>query len=122
MYGVPADLDLSKFLHQELDVLGLAQRSLHFQFENGQVLSVEGRWKLVDPSGRTLDESLEHGSSVANHGEMRLQNLLGQTVTATKTHPPHSISLHFDRGHELRIFDSSENFESFHIYPDEIHI
>jgi len=86
------------------------------------VISVESKWKVIAPDGSIHDQADEHFESIADRPNLRLQILLGQAVTRTQLHPPKSISLHFSGGYELRLYDSSENFESFHIYPDEIHI
>ena len=51
-----------------------------------------------------------------------LYHLIGGSIAATDLDPPGSFALHFDDGHQLRIFDDSEDQESFSIQPGDVFV
>ena len=128
MHGVPADLDLQRFVGTTLDSLTLCQYQASLGFEAYDsnptnprvtvVVSVQGSWELRDSSGQ-LSARGEPDAGGAAHV---LHHLLGCTVVATGIDPPSWFSLHFDNGQDLRIFDDSEQYESFSIQPGDIHV
>jgi hypothetical protein len=118
MYGVPDGLDLS-FLHgaELIQVcLGLSQIQLHF-LPDGNI-SVEGEWELLGADGAIFDRSEPSPRSRA----FQLHRLLGKQVVQTQVTPPTSVTLRFEGGDLLRIFDSSTQYESFSIQPGDIFI
>jgi hypothetical protein len=52
----------------------------------------------------------------------RVHVLLNQAVTSVAVDPPDSITLTFESGATLTIWDDSPQYESFHIEPGGIHI
>lgn len=124
MYGVPQDLDLSRFLGATLIqvCLGEFQVQFHFQVigsmasQGGLELAVEGRWELRDGSGSIVDRAMPNG----DRDTFRLHRLLGRAVTRTDVEAPHSFALRFASAEELRVFDDSDQYESFSIQPGDI--
>ena len=124
MYGVPADLDLRRFVGARLDEIGLGEFIVQFRFQAadtvGQqgslLLGVEGKWVLLDNAGTVIDES----QSNAGREAYRLHRLLGQSVVTAEVDSPESIVLRFGSGYELRVFDDSQQYESFSIQPGDI--
>jgi hypothetical protein len=53
-------------------------------------------------------------------GTLNSTVLLGKKVIKTSINVPHSLSLHFESGHVLTIFNDSEPYESFTIQPGNI--
>ena len=87
MYGVPHDLDLSRFVGATLIqvCLGEFQVQFHFQAadtagsEEGLSIGVEGRWELRDKSGGIVDHSQEN----AKRESYQVHRLLGDAVAET---------------------------------------
>lgn len=118
MYGVPSDLDLSRFEGATLGFVTLAKFQIAFHFDPHAVLTVEGKWCLLDSAGRVLDQSTDSGERDA----YRVHRCIGERVTAALAEPPESVALTFESGCTLRVTDSSREYESFHIEPGDIHI
>ena len=120
MYGVPADLDLSAFVGAIVERIDLGEFVLQFRFamDPPGVIGVEGDWELRAGDGQLLDHQME---PAAREG-YRVHTLLGQRVLSYAVHPPTSFVLTFERGHTLRVFDSSQEYESCSIQPGDIYI
>ena len=126
MYGVPRDLDLSRFVGATMIqiCLGPAQVQFHLQAEGCVVnegllyIDVEGRWELQDRDGHVID-GVERGTQPDVH---RVHRLLGRVVSGAEVNAPESFSLRFDQGDTLRIFDDSAEYESFSIQPGDIFV
>ncbi len=125
MYGVPPDLDLSRFKDALLTQVGLGEYQVQFHFHrvggisaNACSIYVEGNWELRDSGGSVIDGSRPNAERLAYY----LHVLLGKSVQAFSIDAPLSFSLTFVSGHTLTIFDSSERYESFSIQPGNIFI
>src|SRR5436309_875186 len=116
MYGVPADLDLSIFHGDYLTQIGIGQYDLQFVFGRGGVISVWGHWELRAADGHLLDWAQEHAEREA-YG---VHFVLGKSVVSWQDDPPKSLTLTFDGGMVLTVFDDSEQYESFSINPGNI--
>jgi hypothetical protein len=118
MYGVPADLDLS-FLHGALLIqVCLGQHQVQFHFHPIGSVSVEGGWELRDAAGVWIDGTVDG----AERPPCRSDRLLGQRVVGTEVSAPRWFALRFNGGEVLRVFDDSEQFESFSIQPGNIFV
>jgi hypothetical protein len=118
MHGVPRDLDLSGFVGKALVQVCLGEFQVSFNFESGHLISVEGRWEVLDPQGVMLDHSREN----AERDAYRVHRLLGRTVTAFALDPPSSFSMMFEDAYVLRVYDDSEAYESFSIQPGNLDV
>ncbi len=126
MYGVPRDLDLGPFVGSSLIQIALGEYQLQFHFKRGDTadhqpdpnLSVEGHWELSDESGSIIDRAEPNSA----RDSYRLHRLLGNVVVSTSVNPPRSFTLGFNSGLQLRVFDDSEQFESFSIQPGDIYV
>jgi hypothetical protein len=118
MYGVPANLDLS-FLHgAELVQICLGQFQLQFHFHPIGSISVEGGWELLHAAGQRIDGSCD----VSDRPPYQLHRLLGLKVLSSEISAPDWFTLTFESGEMLRVFDDSEQFESFSIQPGNIFV
>jgi hypothetical protein len=118
MFGVPADLDL-RFLHDATLVqvcVGSCDIQVHFH-PTGSIF-IQCGWELRDSRGVIVDRSSD--VSAAQREPFQLHRLLGRRVVATEVSAPSWVALRFEGGEELRIFDSSEQVESFQIQPGDI--
>jgi hypothetical protein len=119
MYGVPADLDLSRFKNATLELLGIGQVQIQFSFHPESCISVMGKWELRDSAGALVDEALETN---AEREAYRLHVILGKSVESYSVDAPDSFSFRFESGHTLTIFDDSKQYESFSIHPGNIFV
>jgi hypothetical protein len=51
MYGVPKDLDLSRFRGDSLIQIAIGEFQIQFHFGSRSSIAVEGDWELKDQSG-----------------------------------------------------------------------
>ncbi len=116
MYGVPADLDLRGLIGSTLVQIALGEFQIQFHFTPDTEIAVEGRWEVRDGAGRLIDNGQEN----ANREVYRVHHLLGRHVVHAEVDPPDSMTLKFDNGYSLQIFDSKKDFESFTIQPGGI--
>ena len=111
MYGVPKDLDLTYLHGAELIQVCLGVHQVQFHFHPRGILSVEGEWEL-----RAADDSeLDRSEPPPRTRPFELHRLLGPKVTDTVLAPPNWLAIRFERGELLRVFDDSEQYESFNI-------
>ncbi len=126
MYGVPHDLDLSRFVGATLIQIGLGEFQVEFHFQAADsagsegmlYIGVEGHWELRDRFGSIVDSAEPNSGRESYH----LHRLLGRAVAGTAVDAPRSFALRFASGEELRIFDSSDQYESFSIQPGDIFV
>lgn len=126
MYGVPEHLDLSRFVGATLVQVCLGEYQVQFHFQPAReagspdrlTVSVEGGWEYRDGSGRIVDRAQAHSERQA----YCVHRLLGRAVVGTDLDAPRSFALRFAGGEELRIFDDSEQYESFSIQPGDIFV
>lgn len=118
MYGVPADLPLQRFVGDYLFSINLAGSTVHFNFNQRGTITVDGRWELRDGAGTLIDCFC----SLESREAYRVHVILNQDVIAYALDPPRSCALTFASGHRLTLYDDTPEYESFHIYPDEIHV
>ena len=123
MYGVPPDLDLTGFHGATLVQIGVAEHTLHFNFQEAAAgplrhILVEGGWEVRTAAGDVLDQVQEH----ATREYYRIHLLLSQSVVSSSVDAPRSFALRFESGLELRVFDDSEQYESFSIQPGDVFV
>ena len=119
MYGVPSDLDLSRFKGATLIFLGIGEFQVQFSFQPKCSISAEGKWELRDSAGVLVDESADTN---AERDFYRLHIILGKSVESYSVSAPDSFSLRFESGHTLTVFDDSKQYESFSIQPGDIYV
>jgi hypothetical protein len=56
VYGVPANLDLTRFIDATLEQICLGEYQIQFHFDPVVSISVEGDWKLQGPAGNVVDQ------------------------------------------------------------------
>jgi hypothetical protein len=125
MYGVPANLDPSTFVGQELIQVAIGAYDLQFHFHPELTISIQGHWELRDSTGTVV----EHAGTDDDEGLSRivatptsLPHLIGQSVTKLRISPPEWFEIEFDSGECLRVFDDSPQNESFSIHPPGIYV
>jgi hypothetical protein len=114
VHGVPADLDLTFLNGAELIQVCLGQYQLVFQFHPAHSISVEGSWDLLDSTGALIDGA-KRSDDWRDRPPYHLHRLLGRRVTDAEVAAPEWFALRFESGESLRIFDDSDQYESFSI-------
>jgi hypothetical protein len=118
MYGVPTNLDLA-FLHNgELIQVCIGQYQLQFHFHPVGSISVEGGWELLDKTGQRIDGHCEQ----PERPPYQLHRLLGHKIVESEVSAPDWFALTFEGGLVLRVFDDSQQYESFSIQPGDIFV
>lgn len=117
MYGVPTDLDLSFLQGAEVIQVCLGLHEVQFHFHPAGSVHVQGGWELVGAEGGRIDHGHDRPEQRPPY---QIHRLLGRRVAGTEVSPPAWISLRFDDGAVLRIFDDSREHESFQIQPGDI--
>ncbi|HKB03247.1 MAG TPA: DUF6188 family protein [Gemmataceae bacterium] len=116
MHGVPPGPDLSFLRGAELIQVCLGRHQVQFHFHPAGQISVEGMWELLDPAGARIDQS----SDAPDRPPYQFHRLLGLAVVSVEVSAPDSFALRFDGGYVLRVFDDSEQYESFQVQPGGI--
>ena len=112
MYGIPKDLRLERLVGQEFNFIGLGRFQIQFHISSLVAIQVEGRWELRDASGVLVDSQQEHGARAT----YCLHCIIDVPITRFTIDAPRSLTLFFESGHSLSIFDDSEHYESFSVY------
>ena len=116
MYRVPANLDLHRLMGATLTQLAIGEFQIQFRFTPEVEIAVEGHWELRDQAGHIIDQAQRN----ADRKAYRVHQLLGHQIVNTRVDPPKSLTLEFDDGQRLQVFDSKPEFESFTIQPGEV--
>ena len=114
MRGVPPDLPLDPFIGRECNQVALGRFQIQFHFSGTGSISVESRWELRDLTGNLIDRAQEH----AERAPYRIHEILDVPVVRFAIDPPLSLTLFFESGHALTIFDDSDQYESFSVNLD----
>jgi hypothetical protein len=94
------------------------EHQVNFHFHPEGMISVEGEWELIGcDGGETGGRGQERSRSASE-----VCRLLGQHVVETQVSAPSWFSLRFSNGELLRVFDSSEEYESFSIQPGDVFV
>ena len=116
MYGVPADLDLSRFHGASCIQVAIGEFQIQFHFHPSGSISVDGRWELRDPDGQIADETKE----TKDRTTYRIHHILGKSVRETFVNAPRLFGLRFENDYVLEVFDDSEQYESCQIAPTSV--
>ena len=124
MYGVSEDLNrhLHQFHGQRLVQLFIGAYQVQFRFDEAgrkpASVSAEGKWEVRDASGALVDESGPNEDREA----YRVHRLLMLRVTGSRVRSPSWFELEFEQGYALRVYDDSEEYESFSIQPGDVFV
>jgi len=115
MHGVPKNLKLSRFYKLPLRAVDFMEYIVYFRFgaleDRGMEIGVEGRWELLASDGQVVLA----GSPLVPPGEPQAKFPIGEVVERSAIDAPQSFALSFSSGMTLRVFDSSDRYESFSI-------
>jgi len=88
---------------------------INLVFDPDGVFLIEGEWELA-ADGVVVDRHRPWPRREPYHWH----RVLGRRVVGWSVSPPKSLALEFEGGVVLRLFDSSERYESFMIEPGPV--
>ena len=109
MYGLPRDVDLSFLEGQMLLQVCLGANEVILHFDEEVSIAIESPFSIKD-NGKKMDTH-KNVSEVASI----LVKFLHAKIKSVKGEENGTLTLYFDDGQILKIFDDSEQFESYTI-------
>ncbi|HYA88468.1 MAG TPA: hypothetical protein VEI57_15550 [Nitrospirota bacterium] len=117
MNSIPDKLDLSNMVGSRLDTVSIQEYQTAFQFNGGSSIVVEGAMDVILNGNIVARWRQEEGWT-----SIDFQKCVGTTVEQFAIPSKKELDLYLSGGWVLRFFDSSPQYESFHIYPQDIHV
>ncbi len=117
MNGIPDKLDLSNMVGCRLDTVAMQEHQVTFQFDGGSSIVVEGAMDVT-----LKDNIVARWKQEAGWSSIDFQKCVGTTVARIVIPSKKELDLYLSGGWVLRFYDDSPQYESFHIYPQDIHI
>jgi hypothetical protein len=111
MFGLSKNIDVSFFVGCEMRQISFDLHQLTFGFTNNITLSVEGLIKLSHKSAP--EESRWKPGNVETISEFG--KLLGSSIIQCQPHEDGSLTLVFNNGFVIIVFDSNDKYESYQI-------
>ena len=111
MYGLPRNFDPTLFVGRTIELVSFTSNTVHLAFSG-------------DRCSLTIESSFEHNPGVTGrervHSEVPvvesgLMRLVGRSVAIAEVEGEGTLFLRFDDGQTLRLFDDSEEYESYRI-------
>src|SRR5690349_6610382 len=115
MYRIPANLDLHDIIGSEIYEIGWGKYHIIFNFYSKRNITVESLIELWN-EGKVLTTWAQN-EQWSNH---LVQNILQVKVTSYQVESDTVLAIHFENGYTLRIYDNSDQYESFEIGPGPI--
>ena len=109
MYGLPAGESFSFFAHTVLRQVCLGAHQITAHFDGEIVVTIEGRVGVQMPGSAWRDYPDDLRSAAADIG------LLIDTAVAKATPEERALTLTFENGGVVKIYDSESHYESFQI-------
>ena len=110
MYKLPSGFDGAFFVGRTLESLTFSENTVHFAFDQQVCVTVTSSLQHCLPS--------DAEQAVVQHvplAESRLMQLLGRSVAQAKGDEDGTLTLLFDGGHVLKVFDDQTGYESYSI-------
>jgi hypothetical protein len=108
MYGLPPDFDGAAFIGLRLTSVCFFENQVIFHFDSAATIAVESAYSIE--AGSPLPAAHDVPDIDSNLGQ-----LLGRAISAVSATYDGTLSLTFETGASLRVFDNSREFESYHI-------
>ena len=110
MFGLPSDFDTNCFLGRVLELICINENTVYFHFDREILISVESAYAY---HGGEL-EAIELLVEIPEFNS-KILKLLGCSVNSTQGTAEGTLILEFEEGKKLKIFDTSPQYESYHI-------
>src|SRR5262245_46744506 len=109
MYGLPPDFDIKIFVGRNLELICFNENQIALHFNDDLSIVIESAFSHQSESSSK--------TQVAEIPvlESDLMQLLGRTITEGSGDKNGTLTLKFDNGHILNVFDTSSQYESYQI-------
>jgi len=114
MYGIPKDLDLEHIIGAECNLIGIGQDILNINFTPEGTIGIEGSWEYLDKNEQIIDKY----SRDEEKESYKLHGLLGKKISSYNILSNKELLIIFENGEKIKIFDDSDQYESFSIWQD----
>jgi hypothetical protein len=110
VYGLPKDFTGTFLKDRRLEMICFNANQVYFHFDGGVSIAVESSFAHQTSRSESNAKVLKVPVSVSS-----LMQLLEHSVIEVSGDEKGTLSLSFDHGHILKLFDSSPQYESYHI-------
>lgn len=110
MYKLPSDFDGAFFIGRTLEFITFSENSVAFAFDRRVSITVES--SLQHQFGSDAEQGIRQSVPLT---ESRLMQLLGCSVVQAKGDENGTLTIMFDNGHVLKVFDDQTCYESYAI-------
>jgi hypothetical protein len=107
-------INLDHLINLEVEQIRIGPHSIHFDLENDNYITIEGKWKIIDKDGNIFD----HGDAKAHNENIKIHNLLLAKIVSYKILNPKQLEISFSNGKKLIIIDDSDEYECCAISPN----
>jgi hypothetical protein len=104
MYGLPKDFDGAFLVGRSLDMVCFNQNQVYLHFDINVLITIEDSFSCQDE--QVVDVPVR---------ESNLMQLLGATVSRVRGDKEGTLSLLFDNGQTLKVYDTTKQYESYRI-------
>lgn len=110
MYGLPRDFDLTMLIGQRLEQVCFSENQVWLHFHPDLRIGIESSFSCRQPlSGANVSRMKVPVK------ESDLMHLLGARIVRASGTQEGTLSLTFENGHEVKVFDDSAEYESYGI-------
>jgi primase-polymerase (primpol)-like protein len=104
MYGLPKDFDGSFLVGRTLNLVCFSQNQMSFHFDDDITITVESAFSYK--TAQVVDVPVQ---------ESNLMELLGSAVSVARGEADGTLSLLFNNGQTLKVYDTTKQYESYTI-------
>jgi len=104
MYGLPKGFDGSVLVGRTLEMVCFNENQVYLHFDGRTTITIESAFSYKN-------EQIVHVPVAESH----LMELLGLSVSAAKGDDKGTLSLFFDNGQTVRVYDTTKQYESYTI-------
>jgi hypothetical protein len=115
MYRISSDINLSDIIGSEIQQIRLGRYDVQFHFGSGRTICVQSEIEVLEQDAVIATWSEEH-----NWSSTAFQKLLNASVLNYSVPNDRLLEIEFKGNLVLRLYDSSDQYESMQIYPEGI--
>ena len=110
MYGLPKDFNGSFLVERTLEMVCFNQNQVYLHFDTNITIAIEGAFSYK--TDQVINVPVQNSN---------LMELLGSSVLVAQGDENGTLSLNFDNGQTLKVYDMTKQYESYTIsYGDKV--
>ena len=117
MYGIPSDLNLDRLIGQRINYVNVMENMTVIVFSDKSSIAIDSKIYINDKKG-ILSQWIQQ----TGWDNEKYKKIIGMYVKAYKIRSREELIINLEGDLRITIFDDSNQYESFHIYPEGIHI